>query len=640
MPMLPLPLQWVGPVPPPVRRVEVPAAAPRAAEPSQPVRSGRAKRPRAVDDGAAPDDGRSVQRNLAVGKWRVIVAAAAHCCDKELVDESLGEDERRRSLDDALRERAPATLNKRAGSILLYLRWGRAKGYTDAELLPFRERTAYEYARDLADDEAPATRASSFVEAALLSSELLRMASENLLASARLKGAVYGSFEKKRLTKKRDGLTANAIWALEAIVVDEEVSCADRIFAGFTLWCAHTRQRVGDAVRVCEEPVLDPPHGPPEEADFIETSGGITKGGNLKRRRRLRLPLVCAARGLSDVPWAATWLRLRAEAGMRAEVDRTMMPALKAGDAWAQRSVTTDEFGDWLRLLTREGVPSEEGLTDYGVRSCKVTILSWAAKAGMPKPCRRILGGHAKAKDKTVAEYSRDELAEPLRMVGLMMRWIRDGEFEPEANRSGRWARGRQGPTWYPEASAAAKEPEIEDDGFEKVTEDQNEDGAATEDSGDETSDSDESSDGPASEVSEATVIPDGSSDEDEDVEDVVEAGEREEEEIVAVAAEALRVQADGERIAKSAELQRPLPIGGLYQHDPDDKGRARFTLHCGCPDDDEKLRCHRTIQKNGGVVYRQLFSWPLFNGGECGQCMPAEKRDVTLRAAADEETI
>jgi hypothetical protein len=568
----------------------------------------------------------------------VVVAAAAHCCDPSLVDESASEDDRHRSLEDSLRERAVATLNKRAGSILLYLRWGRARGYTDAELLPFRERTAYEYARDLADDDAPATRASSFVEAALLASELLRLPSEDLLASARVKGAVYGSYERKRLTKKRDGLSANAVWALEELVCDEDAATHDRIFAGFTLWCAHTRQRVGDAVRVVEEPVLDPPSCPPEMADFIETSGGMTKGGNIKRRRRLRLPLVCAARGIADVPWAATWLRLRADDGLNAELDRTMMPALKAGDVWARRSITTDEFGDWLRLLTREGVPSEEGLKDYGAHSCKATVLSWAAKAGMPKPCRRILGGHAKAKDKTVAEYSRDELAEPLRMVDLMMQWIRDGEFEPEANRSGRWARGRRGPTWFPEASAAAATQTAKDDGFEKITDGPENEEASADESESKSGGSKAESEVSAADEPATTPVPDEPSDNDESVDDVVEDAEREEEEMVAIAAEALTVQADGERVAKTVEGQRPLPIGGLFQHDPDDNGRARLTLHCGSPTDTEKLRCHRSIRKNGGVIYRELFAWPLFNGGECGQCMPAEKRDMALRETAASE--
>ena len=297
MPLVPLPpLQWVGPVPPPV------TAPPAVIERETTKAEARGKRPLAAGEGRAPEEAASIQRNLATGKWKVVVQAAAHCCNRCLVDPALEADERQRSLEDVLRERAPATLNKRAGAVLLYLRWGRAKGYTDGELLPFRESIAYDYAKDLADDEAPPTRASSFLEAALLTSELLALKSEDLLRSARLKGAIYGSFERKRLTVKKDGLSANTLWALEALVINEEAPITDRIFASFAVWCTLTRQRVGDALRVMTEPFLDPSDVPAAEADFLETTAGKTKAGNVKRRRRLQLPLVCAARGHGGNP--------------------------------------------------------------------------------------------------------------------------------------------------------------------------------------------------------------------------------------------------------------------------------------------------------------------------------------------------
>ena len=618
MPPLP-PLQWVGPVPPPVTTL------PAVIETRQTRQDvPRSRRPRAAGEGREPEEAASIQRNLAVGKWKVVLHAAAHCCNRHLVDPSLDSEERQRSLKDVLREKAPATLNKRAGSILLYLRWGRARGYTDGELLPFREEIAYSYARDLADDEAPPTRASSFIEAALLATELLSMKSDDLLRSARLKGAIYGSFERKRLTVKKDGLSANVVWALEALVVNEEAPITDRIFAGFAVWCALTRQRVGDAVRVMTEPFLDPSDVPPAEADFIETTAGKTKAGNVKRRRRLQLPIVCSARGLSGVPWAAKWLDLRRMIGMEAGTDRTMMRAPKAGDCWAKRQLTTDEFGDWLRMLSREAVPSEEGLKDYGAHSCKITVLSWAAKAGMPKPPRRILGGHAKAGDKTVAEYSRDELAEPLRLVELLFVWIRAGEFVPEANRSGRWSAGRQGPTWYPTATLADKERHEER--AKALAKEKEEDGA-----GDGRESEASSSQAPESEAESGgtvpTVVPSDSSDGDEP-NDAVADEDRKEEEEVAVAAEAPPVLVSGEREYVEESL-RALPMGGLFQHDPDDRGKARLTLHCGDPDNEDKLRCNRAVMSMGGIVYKQLFAWPLFSGGECRQCMPAEEREV-----------
>jgi hypothetical protein len=232
---------------------------------------------------------------------------------------------------------------------------------------------------------------------------------------------------------------------------------------------------------------------------------------------------------------------------------------------------------------------------------------------------RRILGGHAKVGDRTIAEYSRDELAEPLRMVELLYTWIRASEFLPDANRSGRWSQGRRGPNWYPETLGGNSEAQ------EKVateSEDESTCGEVASEAG--------SSLGVEAEGSVPTMVASGTEDSDDGVHPVS-ADEREEEEIVAAAAETRRVQADGERVAYETSV-RSLPIGGLFQHDPDDVGRARLTLHCGDPDDEERLRCRRAIHRDGGVVYRRLMQWPLFSGGECGQCMPAEERAAERR--------
>ena len=641
MPPIPLPpLHWTGPVPEGLRPRPPPA-------PVRTTASAQVRRPTAATAGERPSALEDVKRNLAVGKWQTMVAASEHCCTRALVDPNVSETDRLRSLQDALREKATNTLNKRAGSILLYLRWGRAKGYTDQELVPFREATAYEYARDLYDDEAPATRASSFLEATLLISALLGLESEDLLQSARLKGAVFGSFDRKRLTVKQDGLTVAAVTGLEKVVLDDQKDNADRVFAGFAAWCVHTRQRMGDALRVVDEPWLDPADVPPTEAAFVETVAGKTKAGNVKRRRRLPLPLVGFACGLTGEPWAAAWLALRSEEGLDASVDGTMMPAPRKGGGWARRPLTTSECSDWLRMIIREEVPSEEGAVRYSAHSCKTTLLSWAAKAGMPKAARRILGSHAKVGDRTVAEYSRDELAEPLRLVDLMLGWIAVGQFIPGANRSGRWAEGRRGPEWYP-----AAEPVPPSDGFGpqglELPAREDEEAADTESEtrtdGADPSDGEDgvetpspqhvcpafdvaidSTDGPP--PSTPKVIESDDSDDSEHV-GAVEGEDRDEEEIVALAAASRRVDASGARVT-TGRPARLLPVAGLYQHDPADRGKARLTLHCGALLDVSKLRCNRAIDRDGVPVYVRLNAWPEFHGGECRSCMPAEAREA-----------
>ena len=74
----------------------------------------------------------------------------------------------------------------------------------------------------------------------------------------------------------------------------------------------------------------------------------------------------------------------------------------------------------------------------FTAKSLKVTLLSWAAKFGMDKGVRRMLGYHAKKGDTTMLAYSRDELAGPLRDLAAMLAAVRSGKFAPDLSRSGR----------------------------------------------------------------------------------------------------------------------------------------------------------------------------------------------------------
>jgi len=76
---------------------------------------------------------------------------------------------------------------------------------------------------------------------------------------------------------------------------------------------------------------------------------------------------------------------------------------------------------------------------NFGSHSLKATLLSWAAKFGLPLAIRRTPGGHAKARESSVLSHSRDELAEPLHLLQDTLKRIHGGEFDPDATRSGRW---------------------------------------------------------------------------------------------------------------------------------------------------------------------------------------------------------
>ena len=149
--------------------------------------------------------------------------------------------------------------------------------------------------------------------------------------------------------------------------------------------------------------------------------------------------MVGHARGVSGVLWAEGWLTARRGEGLSVNSLVPLVPAPSAERGWTARPVDTDEAGVWLRQILSQAGVEAEALSNFGTHSLKATLLSWAGKAGLPANARRILGYHAVPKDHSVQEYSRDEIAEPLRLLGVLLEKIRDHSFDPDAARSGRW---------------------------------------------------------------------------------------------------------------------------------------------------------------------------------------------------------
>ena len=74
--------------------------------------------------------------------------------------------------------------------------------------------------------------------------------------------------------------------------------------------------------------------------------------------------------------------------------------------------------------------------------SCKTTILSWAAKRGLDKSVRKILGYHVQPDDVSPLTYGRDNLSAPLYQAIAMMKEIAEGKFSPDSSRSARFPKG------------------------------------------------------------------------------------------------------------------------------------------------------------------------------------------------------
>ena len=322
------------------------------------------------------------------------------------------------------------TLAKRLGSMRLFAQGSTFEG---AAPFPLAEPVVYKYL--VASSTGPATRGLAFRAALGFMKGFFDLdGAAPALASARCAGAMYMGLSKKAPTVRAAPLSADQVKQLEDVFADPPVGGAtptatteDLNLAGVALFCIHGRLRVGDALKVTAEPLLD------SAADgsicFFEV--GALSHKTAGRASRLTLPMVGLGTGVFGTAWAAAWLRARSAAGLDAGVMGCLSTAVGANGRTTRR-LTVVEFVGWLRAFLGDG--------SLQARSLKPTLLSWAARHGIPRSHRRLLGYHVKPKDRTCAIYSRDELSVPLRLLQAMFADIASSRFVPDSTRSGAWA--------------------------------------------------------------------------------------------------------------------------------------------------------------------------------------------------------
>ena len=423
---------FFGPVP------DVPAAqrsegelleVPSASDDSRRVAALRAAGRRAT--GIPPGMTDVAERKAALAKWHVILSAAF---DAGIMHGKKGDLDL--LAEEVLECKATATLEARGGSLLLFMAWA-SRG--DEEAFPVREDMVLRCLRHA--QTVAATRGTRFLEALGFFGYLFSVEVDHIF-TPRARGVALKGLKRKADTRKRSAFPVVFVEYLEKAVVEaaSALSTGPRgmdIYRGFLLWTIHSRGRCGDAARVANEPIMD--LGPDGDG-YIEASAkfGKHKTGYHARKAGLALPFVACARGVSGLPWAEAWLKLRASAGLDAEKDGCLMPEVLCDNSLGIGRLTTGAAGDLLTIVL-----SESGLLlvgDFGTHSAKATLLSWAAKAALPRAVRRMLGAHADPRDKSMLEYSRDAMAGPMDALRGLLLKIRDKQFMPDSTRSGRWA--------------------------------------------------------------------------------------------------------------------------------------------------------------------------------------------------------
>ena len=397
------------------------------------------KAPKASSSKRAPAEQDTETRRELLEEWRRFALQLGPATPARLLDAHGSPVD----MEEFLSDRKSGTLATRASAMRQFVAWFKDSGRS---FEAFSEEDAYLYVTHLAETGAAATRASAFRKLMNFITHTFGLhAGPSIAMSARVRNVALKSTRRKQQTAKRDCVRMMGLHRLETEVVlaergseDAVLSPSEAVVAGFLCFAVHSRSRAADLVRVQQEPVLD--LAPDGNSGYIEaeTLGERTKTGGTTKRAKLLVPIVGHALGLAGVPWAESWLSLRARLGLCATVDGCLQTELLRGGTFGKAAADSRHLTDWLRFIMLKLDPPSAAL-NLGRHSCKATLLALAAKIGLGRDDRRILGGHSDPQDVSVLEYSRDALAGPLRRLEKALLMVRKGLFDPDATRSGRW---------------------------------------------------------------------------------------------------------------------------------------------------------------------------------------------------------
>ena len=376
-------------------------------------------------------------RQRALVKWRVILEQDLLCSTTGIMIAKMcenldGEEEIAETIHDVFTCKATATLFKRAESVCKYLKW--ADNLSIDRPLLCSEVTVYKYVKHLVESKAAATSAGSFIEALNFARAVIGLqCPDATVKSSRILGVVRKLKLTKRVLKQAEELTVS-----DLIILENTCSAApckrDRVASGQFCFETYSSSRHSDAnyIEKMEVDIMDDGYG------FLEGLTAQHKTATSAEKRTRFLPLIAPTVGVQFYSWGQSWLEARDALGMSFGKGVPPLPAPDARDGWTNRRLTAGEATAWLRAILLAGGADPDHVARVSSHSCKATILSWAAKKGLPISVRRLMGHHLPPGDVSAINYSRDAMSAPMQAVVDMLAEVRCGEFRPDDPRSRR----------------------------------------------------------------------------------------------------------------------------------------------------------------------------------------------------------
>lgn len=381
-----------------------------------------------------PYDGDALKLR-AINRWRIIVELNLEASDvgKQIVayiEDGKSEILIISVLQDVFATKKASTMNKRASSLIQYLRWAMVPGSKVLSAMRFEEDDCYRFVSFLKATCAAPTAAKSFKESLNFAMHTLGMPQiQATVKSTRIAGSTMGQLSKKRPLKQALAYKVNQLRLMHHIL-ETATDDRDKCMIGYSINNVYCSGRFSDGMYPTKY-VLDLDEF---GYGFIELYTLDHKVATNAERRSVFLPLISISPGIAKVPWAPLWLAARERTGLSFCKGPTM-PAPSSNGGWTDRALSASEGAQWTRELLAAYGPKSLTQNRVTSHSGKVTILSWAAKFGMDKSFRKCLGHHLEQGELSVTTYSRSALDIPLQSVVQMLQQINDGLFDPDSSR-------------------------------------------------------------------------------------------------------------------------------------------------------------------------------------------------------------
>lgn len=395
---------------------------------------------------------RESELQRALKKWYAIVSNWPPSCECSLeITKCATMKAAFEMLGDYLSGKAPATLVKRANSLIFFQNVAELHGIQ----FPYSESDFYHVLKQLKHDGYSSSRLKSVIEAITFVRYSFQIDTlHGITTSKRCLGAVRPDPAGK--VNQAESLSVSDIEMLHSILTN--AASWDSAFAGACLFCVYSRARWSD---FCHGQCLRLDKNADGTIAYADMEVYIHKTMRASANRFRFLDLVATGNGISGFDWIAQWIMSMERLGIdpfSAEPGNCLMPAPGADGHPLRRALESDECSTWLRLLLGQQVTRASSRRKYSSHSLKASLLSFAAKRGLSHEDRLCMGHHMHP-FRMADTYARDAQARVIRLVDKLILEIRAGYFLPDCNRAGRFNRKIQLDS-VPDLGASA----IEDD--------------------------------------------------------------------------------------------------------------------------------------------------------------------------------